>query len=67
MRRLTRFIGRVLPPLLKDGAGIAGAGLLAYGAWLIYEPAGFIVGGLQLLAVAVLLNVKSAKPDKADK
>ncbi len=30
---------------LRDAAGIAGAVSIAYGAWLIYEPAGFIVGG----------------------
>lgn len=31
---------------------IAGAGLLSYGAYLIYAPAAFIVGGLLLLAAA---------------
>lgn len=39
-----------------DAAGIAGAGLIAYGAWLVYHPAGFIVGGVLLLAGAVYLG-----------
>ncbi|MCJ3024296.1 hypothetical protein LLF05_05870 [Escherichia coli] len=31
----------ILTPLV----GVLGALLLAYGAWLIYPPAGFVVGG----------------------
>lgn len=30
--------------------GLAGVALLAYGAWLAWEPAGFILVGLALLA-----------------
>lgn len=37
----------------RDAAGITGAGLIAYGAWLIFPPAGFIVGGLLVLAGAI--------------
>lgn len=29
--------------------GLAGALLLAYGSWLVFPPAGFIVGGLLCL------------------
>lgn len=29
---------------------VAGAGLLAYGAWLVHQPSGFIVGGILVLA-----------------
>lgn len=32
---------------------VAGLGLIAYGAWEIYEPAGLIVGGLMLCASAL--------------
>lgn len=32
--------------------GLSGAGLLAYGAYLIYQPAGFVVGGVLLLVAA---------------
>lgn len=34
---------------LVTGAIFAGAGLISYGAWLIYHPAAFIVGGGFLL------------------
>lgn len=40
---------------VADIAGLAGGGLLSYGAWSIYEPAGFIVGGVLLLALAVAI------------
>lgn len=52
--------------LLRDLAGLAGAGLAAYGAWLIYEPAGFITGGALLIAgaVAVARNDVRAQPEK---
>ena len=45
-------MNKVLPVLLRDGAGICGALLVAYGAWRVYEPAGFIVLGAMLLAAA---------------
>jgi hypothetical protein len=44
-----------LPVLARDATGIAGAGLVAYGAWRIYAPAGFIVAGLLLILVSVQL------------
>jgi hypothetical protein len=39
---------------LVDVFGIVGAGLITTGATLIYVPAGFITGGVLLLAAAVL-------------
>lgn len=39
----------------SDALLIAGASAVSYGAWLIYAPAGFIVGGLFLLAGGVLV------------
>jgi hypothetical protein len=36
---------------------IAGAGAISYGAWLIYEPAGFVVAGL----LALIAGVRMAK------
>lgn len=44
----------MLPALMRDGAGLIGAGLVAYGSWLIYEPAGFVVGGLMMIGWAAL-------------
>lgn len=38
---------------VRDAAGLAGAASVSYGAWLIYEPAGFIVGGLLVLVAVV--------------
>lgn len=31
--------------ILTPTVGVLGALLLSYGAWLVYPPAGFIVGG----------------------
>lgn len=44
----------LVPVLLRDLIALAGAGSVAYGTWLIFEPAGFIVGGLLLIMAAVL-------------
>lgn len=41
---------------IPDALLIAGAASVAYGAWLIYPPAGFIVGGLILLIAGVLAS-----------
>ncbi len=51
MKRAIRAISAVA----VDAAGLAGAGLIAYGAWQVYHPAGFIVGGVLLVAGAWLL------------
>ena len=36
-----------------DSALLGGAGLLTYGSWSIYPPAGFIVAGVVLLAAGL--------------
>ena len=41
--------------LAGDMIGLAGIGLLIYGAWLVFAPAGFIVAGLILSGVALRL------------
>lgn len=38
---------------IPDFAMIAGAALISYGAWLVYLPAGFIVGGLLALLAGI--------------
>jgi hypothetical protein len=38
----------------RDIAGLAGAALIAFGAGMIYQPAGFIVAGVLLLVGAML-------------
>lgn len=40
--------------LLEVGALLAGAGLIAYGAHMAWPPAGFLVGGVQLIAGVIL-------------
>ena len=47
-----RAIAGAVPGLVRDLAGLCGVGLVSYGAWLIYPPAGFITAG-------ILLNVGS--------
>lgn len=52
LHRITDKLGDVADALASwrpDALLIAGAGGIAYGAWLVYEPAGFIVGGVLVL------------------
>lgn len=42
--------------LVPDALLISGAVLIAYGAWLIYPPAGFITGGVLHLVAGVLAS-----------
>ncbi len=56
-----RAIVRAVPGTIIDIMGLAGVGLISYGAWLIYAPAGFIVGGSLLLAAAIVLGAKSSR------
>ncbi len=44
-----------LPVFLRDAAGVIGAALIAYGAWRVYAPAGYIMGGALLLTGSILL------------
>jgi hypothetical protein len=49
---------RRVPHVVVDGMGFAGAGAIAYGAWLVYVPAGFLVGGVLLMALSFLFGRK---------
>lgn len=49
-----RWLRGSAPALFFDLAGTAGVALISYGAWLIYEPAGYITGGIMLVAGALL-------------
>lgn len=44
---------------LRDLMTLSGAGLISYGAWLVYEPAGFIVGGTLALAAGVIGSLRA--------
>jgi hypothetical protein len=43
---------------LRDLAGVTGLLLVSYGAWRVYEPAGYIVAGALLLAGAFLSGAR---------
>jgi hypothetical protein len=36
---------------------ISGAGLLSYGAWLVYQPSGFVVAGILVIYAGLKLSV----------
>jgi hypothetical protein len=39
---------------LMSAAFLAGLGLLAFGCWLAWHPAGFIVAGLSLIVIPIV-------------
>jgi hypothetical protein len=44
-----------------DAAGIAGAVMVAFGCYQVYGPAGWIVGGVELLVGACFASVGAAR------
>lgn len=42
--------GAVAGAVVRFGPSVLGVGLVAYGAWLAWRPAGFLVAGLLILA-----------------
>lgn len=54
-----RSVAMVVPGLVRDLAGLCGVGLVSYGAWLIYTPAGFITAGILLIVGALLISLGS--------
>lgn len=52
------------PGALCDAAGFCGAGCIAYGAWLVYQPAGFLVGGALLIVGGVLFGKRYSPEPK---
>lgn len=40
--------------IVCDLAVVAGCGSIAYGAWLVYAPAGFLAGGFLAVVLGVL-------------
>lgn len=61
MAAASKAVAKATPGTLVDLAGLGGVGAIAYGAWRIYEPAGFIVGGLLVLAGAIVLGAKASR------
>ena len=58
LRRAIAAAARRVPHVVVDGLGFAGAGAIAYGAWLIYVRAGFLVGGTLAMGLSVLIGRK---------
>ncbi|WP_319798315.1 hypothetical protein [Nitrobacter sp.] len=54
MKLLAGGAAKVLPEITRDIFGLAGAASVSYGAWMIYPPAGFIVGGALMMLGSVL-------------
>lgn len=55
LKALTRAAAAKALGWFPDTLMTAGAGAVSYGASLVYHPAGFVVGGVFLLAAGVLL------------
>ena len=58
-----RTIAGVMPGLIRDLAGLCGVGLVSYGAWMIYPPAGFIVAGILLIVGALMIALGNRAAD----
>lgn len=65
---MARAAAAAAPSMALNGAGLAGAGLIAYGAHEVYHPAGWLVLGSELLlgVFLVLSAQRAAAPAKAD-
>ena len=58
LRKALASAARRVPHVIADALGFAGASAIAYGAWLIYVPAGFLIGGVLLMALSILIGRK---------
>ncbi len=61
-RLFGRCVRALAAPIGADDVLIAaGAGLLSYGGWLWWQPAGFLVGGSVLFGLGVLKAIAPAQ------
>jgi hypothetical protein len=51
---------KALAVIARDLIGIGGAASVAYGAWMVYAPAGFIIGGI-LALLAAMISARASK------
>lgn len=47
-------LASALPTVARDALGVAGLASIAYGCWLLAPAAGFIVGGIEAVAICAL-------------
>jgi hypothetical protein len=51
----------ILLDVIRDIAGIGAVASISYGAWLIYPPAGFVVGGVIVLVGVIASGFGKAR------
>lgn len=44
--------------VFRDLFGLAGSGLAGYGAWLHYQPLGYVLGGTLMVTLAVIGSIR---------
>jgi hypothetical protein len=47
-------VKKLIISILPDVLMLSGACGVSYGAWLVYEPAGYLVGGVLLMTAGIL-------------
>ncbi len=50
----------IAPSVLRDVAGLAGGAMIAWGAHMVYAPAGWIIGGVEIVAVVIVSALAKA-------
>ena len=58
-----RVVAVAMPGLIRDVAGLGGVGLVSYGAWMIYPPAGFITAGILLIVGTLMIALGNRAAD----
>ncbi len=58
-----RVVAVAMPGLIRDVAGLGGVGLVSYGAWIIYPPAGFITAGILLIVGTLMIALGNRAAD----
>lgn len=58
-----RVVAVAMPGLMRDVAGLCGVGLVSYGAWMIYPPAGFITAGILLIVGTLMIALGNRAAD----
>ena len=58
-----RVVAVAMPGLMRDVAGLGGVGLISYGAWMIYPPAGFITAGILLIVGTLMIALGNRAAD----
>lgn len=58
MSRIRAYLAASLADLTTNGLVLAGLGLFSAGFWLMWEPLGYVVGGLCCLVLAWVVGGK---------